>query len=178
MERLLLDACVVINLWAGGILDELVTTCGMELLVTRTVTREAMFIEPDEPDSEREAIDWPALQGKGQVTALELTTEEAAVYLGLIPRLGDGEASSLAIASSRRLVVATDDALALRLAAEQDPPIQTVTTPDIISWWADTADAGDERVAAVIAHIEARARFTPSSSHALAAWWQTASRLT
>lgn len=178
MGRLLLDACVVINLWAGGVLDELVTACGMELLVTRTVTREAMFIESEEPDGEREAIDWPALQASGQVSGLELTEAEAASFLGFIPRLGDGEASSLAIAGARGMIVATDDALALRLAGEHDPVIETVTTPDIISWWADAAEASDERVADVIARIEARARFTPSNSHPLAEWWRAAARLT
>lgn len=135
-----------------------------------------MFVEADDPDGEREPIPWAAVQAAGTVTALDLEDREAAAFLGFVPRLGDGEASSLAIAGSRGLIVATDDGLALRLAAEHNPVIETVTTPDIVSWWADAAAADAETIALVIARIETRARFRPSDAHPLSSWWRAARR--
>ncbi len=175
MERLLLDACLVINLWAAGILRELASACGVELLVTEYVAGEAMFVEGEAPDAPRVAIDWNELHGDGLVAAVMPAGEnELTAFLGFIPRLGDGEAASLAVATSRGLVVATDDAVALAMAAEHEPPIATVTTPDVVSWWADAAEADDARVAEVIARIEDRARFRPAACHPLSGWWRAA----
>lgn len=66
---------------------------------------------------------------------------------------------------------ATDDALALRTGADHVLPVVTVTTPDIVSWWADEADKDEKRVAEAIHCIERRARFQPAPGHPLAAWW-------
>ncbi len=177
MHRLLLDACLVINLWAAGILRELAESCGVELLVTDMVVSEAMFVEGDDPGAPREAINWNELIEAGTVRTVALSGEaEMTAFLGFIPRLGDGEAATVAAAAARGLVVATDDALALSTAAEHDPLVETVTTPDVVSWWADAADASDARIAEVLGLIETRAHFRPSTRHPLSEWWNEATR--
>lgn len=173
MERLLLDACVVINVFAGGILRSLADDAGSELIVIEQVAAEVLYVDDDE---EREALDWDSLSAHGTVTAVSLSgADELTTFLGLVPRLGDGEAASLAAARHRNLVLATDDGLALNIAAEGDPVVETVTTPDIVSWWADAAGADDARIASVIRRIETRARYRPASSHPFAPWWARAS---
>jgi hypothetical protein len=173
MERLLLDACVVINAFAGGILRSLATDAGSELIVVEQVTAEVLYVDDEDV---REALDWDSLSADGTVTAVSLSgTEELTTFLGLVPRLGDGEAASLAAATHRSVVLATDDGLALNIAADGDPVVETVTTPDIVSWWADAVDADAPRIASVLKRIETRARYRPPNSHPLALWWAQAS---
>ncbi|PTL58600.1 hypothetical protein [Paraconexibacter algicola] len=174
MERLLLDACVVINVFAGGILRSLSTDAGSELIVVEQVTAEVLYVD-DEGD-DREALEWEPLSAEGTVTAVSLSgAEELTTFLSLVPRLGDGEAASLAAARHRGLVLATDDGLALKIAADGDPVVETVTTPDILSWWADAVDADDAQLASVLQRIETRARYRPPNTHPLAPWWSRAS---
>lgn len=170
MDRLLLDACVVINLAAGGILRSLAQEAGADLFAVEQVTAEVLYIDDDE--NEREELDWSALAADGIVRPLALDGgEELTTFLGLVPRLGDGEAASVAAARHRGLVLATDDVLALTTAASGEPVVETVTTPDVVSWWADAVAADEQRVAVTIRCIEARARYRPPVAHALAPWW-------
>jgi hypothetical protein len=133
----------------------------------------ARYVDDEE---EREALDWDSFSADGTVTAVSLSgTEELTTFLDLVPRLGDGEAASLAAARHRNLVLATDDGLALNISAGGDPVVETVTTPDIVSWWADAVAADDARIASVLQRIETRARYRPPNSHPLAPWWAQAS---
>lgn len=173
MDRLLLDACVVINLWAGGVLRSLAHEAGAELLAVEQVCTEVLYVDAE--DDAREELDWSALASENTVTPISLAgADELTTFLGLVPRLGDGEAACLAAARHRALVLATDDGLALAAAADGQPTVHTVTTPDIISWWADAVGADVRRVAHAIASIETGARYRPPASHPLAAWWTRA----
>jgi predicted nucleic acid-binding protein len=173
MDRLLLDACVVINLFAGGILRSLAHEAGSELIVVEQVTSEVLSVDDD--DEERETLEWEPLNADRTIRPITLSrTDEVTTFLGLIPRLGDGEAASLAAARHRNLVLATDDGLALSAAAESAPSVTAVTTPDIVRWWANTVGAEAPRLAATIARIEARARYRPAGRHPLATWWADA----
>ena len=171
VERLLLDACLVINLWAGDILRSLAVDCGTELLVVEQVAAEVLYVDSD-PDEDRERLNWTELSDSGVIQRIRLAgTEEVTAFLGLIPRLGDGEAASLTAAQHRGLVLGTDDGLALRAASERTSPVETVTTPEVVSWWADAAQADDRIAADVIERIETRASYRPPAQHPLRPWW-------
>lgn len=170
LDPLLLDACLVINLRAGRILSEVADVLEIRMQLVEQVARESLYLE--ERDGNREAIDIPQLQADGAVEVFALTgAEEIATFLSFVPRLGDGEAATLAAAVHRRARVATDDRLALRTAAEHDPPIVTVTTPQLVRRWAERSEASAERVRSVLRDIRDRASFVAPTYDARHAWW-------
>lgn len=167
MQQLALDACVVINLWAGDVLRSLASVA--ELHVVDQVAREAHFVLSDDAP---QAIPLTGLVADGTLTPARLASEELPAYLSHVPALGDGEAASLALASSRGLTLATDDRSALRRARASAEPVDTVTTPDLLSWWADAVRANDADLAGGMRRIERFACYAPPASHPLATWWR------
>jgi hypothetical protein len=169
-DPLLLDACVVINLRAGGILPDVARALNLRLQLVEQVAAESLYLQ--DPDGHREAIDVAELERERHVEVFGLTgVDELGTFLSFVPRLGDGEAATLAAATHRRLRVATDDRLALRTAEEQQPPIATITTPELVRRWADRAAVPSQRIQEVLRAIRDRASFVAPTSDAQHCWW-------
>lgn len=171
----MLDACLIINLSAAEAIEDLVAA-EVRLGVVSQVAKEVLFLDDGEGDRQTVAVDDLLAAGHLELTRLS-TAVELATMVGHVPRLGDGEAASLAAAASRGYVLATDDRLALRCAAALTPPVDCVTTPDILSWWADAAEVNPEVLAAALQRVERRACYVPPPAHSLASWWREAAEL-
>jgi hypothetical protein len=72
------------------------------------------------------------------------------------------------LAKCRNWVIATDDRKAIRLAEAE--AIATITTAEIVKFWADSRNAADKAVAGVFRRIERCARFWPRRGSPLQQW--------
>lgn len=166
---LLLDACAVINLRAAGLWSEVSAAVGWAFAVTRQVARETLFTLGDE--DERERIDLEDLIRCGGLDLHGLIDEEVTAFVELARELGDGEASTLAMASARGWPVATDDRKARRIAGEMEPRVKVLTTPDLIKAWAKASGASMDQLERAVSRIRDHARYVPSEDEPGAGWW-------
>ena len=120
-------------------------------------------------------VDIAPLIESGVLQILELSgDDERTLYVEQSIVVDDGEAMSIAIATSRKLDLAIDDKQASNHARRTFPDLKLWTTPELIKLWADTAGLSPERLCEVFTLIEARARYSPPKSHPLTAWWKAA----
>lgn len=160
---LILDACVLINLLATGMADEIIDVQEHSSVICRQVAAEALVL--DQPDGPRIRVH------PENLPVVDLRSDdEYDHFVRLAMELGDGEAATIALARSRGYVVLTDDRKATRIAGEQG--VATFDTVDLLRTWAGLKD--DDAVVDAIARIEQRARFRPRGTHQHASWWSDA----
>jgi predicted nucleic acid-binding protein len=166
---LLLDACAVINLRAAGLWSEVASAMGHSLVITRQVARESLSTlgEEDEP----EPIDLEQLEREGELEIHGLIGDEINAFVELARDLGDGEASTLAMASARGWLAATDDRRARKIAKRIDPPVAVLTTLELIRAWAQNAGASRAHLVEVVKRIRQGARYLPPDDEPDAEWW-------
>jgi len=97
------------------------------------------------------------------------TEEEIEIYVHFAREVDDGEPSSLAIAKSRNLTVATDDRKAIRLASESG--IGVITTPELVERWVRNTSPTEAEIILAILAIERFAKFRPRRGSPVYNWW-------
>ena len=174
MKVLLNDSSVLINLLAADCLAEIATDTAWQFAICPAVRDEAKKFR-DAATGELVPVDIAPLIASGLLQVLELAgEEEQTLYVEQSIVVDDGEAMSIAIAASRGLELAMDDKQATNHTHRVFPQLRLWTTPEILKHWSVTASVSAERLREAIRLIEARARYFPSKSHPLAAWWQAA----
>ena len=172
MDELLLDACVMINLAASGIpIGDLAGRNDVAFLMVRVAAREALYIRAIDDLDRREMIDVADLAHRGEVTLVDLRSDELPTFLDLARHLDDGEAASLAAAIHRRLPLATDDRKARRLAQARIPAVKLVTTSGLLRGWASAQDEPAAHVSDALRSVEIRASFVPGRNDPYRRWW-------
>ena len=115
----ILDAYVLINLLASGEIEGVLRAAAEESLICSAVEGESIYLRTEDPKAPLEPIDLRPLIGAGLLTVCHIEgDEEAELHVDYASALDDGEAMSLAIALSRRFVLATDERKARRLFLE------------------------------------------------------------
>jgi hypothetical protein len=174
MPQRILDACCLINLYAAGNTPELLRSFEGNLFVPELIKAESLFIRrPDDEDDAKlipDPIDLSLALAEGWLRECSLENNaEAEEFVRFARIVDDGEAVCLALAKCRGWAMATDDRKALRVA--NDERVATVTTPELIKHWADSCQAKNDAIAAVLRNIERFARFTPRKGMSLSDWW-------
>lgn len=176
---LVVDTCCLINLLSAQppILSH--NTHPLHLgfslsLSERVVGDECLYIcEPPKPGAtilEQAKPDLKALLDGGAAYPCKLEGEaELDTFVALAQRLDDGEAECLAIAKERGWHIATDDRLAIRVAAEMD--VKIVTTARLVQNWAKSSGVSQAEIVSVLKSIQELARFTPNPNSDGGAWW-------
>ena len=165
-----LDTYVLINLLATSRAAEIVRAIAPSRMVCSAVSEESLYLRPLEAEGQPEPVDLQTLIDAGVFTPCQIEgVAEEDLYVTYALELDDGEAMSLAIAQSRRLVLATDERKARRIARENAPELPIISTVEIIRAWAEGKERRD--VSAAVRSILARARFRPPDSDLLAIWW-------
>ena len=174
MKVLLNDSSVLLNLLAADCLAEIVKATGWQFAICPAVRDEAKKLR-DADTGEMRDVDLAPLIESGLLQVLELADEaEQTLYVEQAVAVDDGEAMSIAIAASRRLELAIDDKQASNHTKRAFPELKLWTTPEIIKHWSDQAKISAGELKSAISAIEARARYFPPRSHALAVWWSFA----
>ena len=143
-------------------------TKGFRLLIAPSVLREAIYIYSDDQRTAKRLIDEELLSLEAVAfSAIDLSAPEIALSVQFAANVDDGEAETLAVATSRGLDVLTDDIAGLRLA--KSLKIRVVTTLDLVQQWAAAVDANT--VANALKSLRLRANYAVPRSHHLAQWY-------
>jgi hypothetical protein len=174
MSDHIVDACTLINLYASGQFQAIIPACGGNFHVSEQVQRESLSIrEPDPADASLlipSPIDLSNEITSGLIKECRLEGKvEFEHYVNFAIHVDDGEASSLAIALSRKWTLATDDRKAIRLATESGIPV--ITTPELVERWSNATKPTNDEIADTLRAIERFAKFRPRRGNPLHEWW-------
>ncbi|QKG20183.1 hypothetical protein [Actinomadura verrucosospora] len=170
--HVLLDACVALNFEATGEFDAIADALGITFAMSPKAVDETLFLV-DIIDGEKThtRVD---LNAHVEKRTLEIfgpaAGDELATFVTLTQRVDDGEAEVLALGLHRGLPVATDDRLALRVAAELglDKP---AGTPAFLKQYAEAASLRPDEINMLLMAVETRASFRPPPSSPEHPWW-------
>lgn len=170
-RRLLLDACVAINLAATGGVEQIASTLQLTFAIPAQAAAEVGYLR-DIIDGEAvlSPINLSQFEPSQAVEILHLAPAELALYIELAALVDDGEAATIAIAIKRDLDMATDDRRARRLCQERHlaEPLRTVA---LLHAYADAARLTDNRIRELITNVRDRASFQPARSDPELKWW-------
>lgn len=171
-EGIILDACCIINLYAGSVMREVLESIPLPIYVDRYVReKEALKIKAE---TENEFVDidlLPLIQDKILHEVSLSGEDEVNTFVNLAASLDDGEARCGAIAAHRNLVVATDGKVGIRIFSALEPPISTISTLEILYQWSETKKIRPDKISKVLKNIEKKASYRPGTKHAYFAWW-------
>jgi hypothetical protein len=174
-EKIVLDACCLINLFATGRIRDILVALPARLAVATYVAKhEALYVlsDPLASDPGRDRIDVEALAAEGLLNLLDLESdEELASYVELAARLEDGEAYTSALAIHRGYTLATDERKVLHLFRTTFPSVRLRTTSNLLKQWADLDCVPTPTLREVLGNVRLRARFIPNRQDPLCAWW-------
>ncbi len=175
MPAVILDACGILNLYASGQFESILTSIPNEWYVPLAVERESQhYRQPDPTDHEKlikVPIDLlPTING-GLLSRCNCEgDEETDLYIQLAARIGDdGESMGLAIAKCRGWSVLTDDKKARRIA--QELGVVVINTTTIIRQWAESTQLGVADLAVALAAINRYANYKPGRGTENFDWW-------
>lgn len=174
MKTTVIDTCCLLNLYASQFLHEIVSAALERVLIPRGVLSESLYIRQicnEEPEQLIPlAVDVNPFLQKRVLVATDLAGEaERQRFVQLAGIIDDGEAESLAIASIRNFILATDDRRAIRVA--QELGVGIITTPDLVKKWVAEISPESEQIVRVIHNIERYGRFKPHRTSPHALWW-------
>lgn len=157
---LVLDASVVINLLATGHAREILAALNRPVLLPEPVVHE---VENGEQRGHGAATKCRELFIDGRIEIADLDGASLPIFMDLVggttsSSLGDGEAATIAIASTRPGCAVIDEKKATRLLAGKFAHIGAATTIDLLSHETVLRQIGRERLAAgtILALNEAR----------------------
>lgn len=174
-EIIVLDACVLLNLFATRRIEDILGSLSSRYLVSSYARSEALWYlvpggGPETP--ERRNIDLEPIAAAGLIEIVELTIDEQNTFVEFARELGDGEAASGAIAASRSAAVATDDAKARQVFARRIPSLTVVSTSALLRSWEARSAVRRIDVAGALEAIQLGARYSPRRGDDDAIWWQ------
>ncbi|MCP2335248.1 hypothetical protein [Actinomadura rupiterrae] len=172
--RILLDACVALNLEATGEFDAISHALGVMFAMPAKAAEEVLYlIDLVDGEKTKTLINLSSHVEKETLELLLLSPgAETATFVDLATKVEDGEAQCLALAKHRRLAFATDDHAALKAAARIGLPAAT-STPRLLRNYVDQAGLSQQETGLMLLAVESRARFRPPPGHADFAWWTT-----
>jgi predicted nucleic acid-binding protein len=171
-RRLLLDACVAINLAATDSLDDIAEALQISFVMARQAEAEVGHLrDVRDGDLVLTPINLRSLASGMTLEITDLRPSEFVLYLELAAIVDDGEAATIAVAIQRQLGIATDDRKARRLCAEKNltEPVRTVS---LLRAYADTAGLAKGRVRELLTSVRDRASFLPPRSDPDLRWWE------
>lgn len=176
--RVLLDACVALNLEAAGEFDAIADVLSLTFLMPTKAAQETLYLD-DIIDGEpcRTQVDLNMHVRKGTLEVLALTAgDEMASFVALAGLVDDGEAECLSLAKHRALPFATDDRLATKVAGELSlAPIHT--TGELLRRYVERANLKCHDVSLMLKTVERRATFRPPRGSPDFSWWLNHSSL-
>jgi predicted nucleic acid-binding protein len=163
-RKLLLDACVAINLAAATRLDMIADVLQVTFVVVAQAASEAGHL--------RDIVDGAAVLTPINLNQFlssetleihDLAPGELTLYLELASIVDDGEAATIALAIHRHMDLATDDRRARRLCAERHLP-EPLRTMALLHAYAEAARLNNDEVRHMLVRVRDRASFLPSRS--------------
>jgi predicted nucleic acid-binding protein len=166
---LLLDACVVLSLYASRRMEEILGTSEGPFLVAEAVLHETLYVHVNVGGvREKEPVVLDPLLTAGILAVVEPESEdELLTYFDLALQLDDGEAMSGAIALHRGYRIATDDGKMIRLLGQRLPIVGTL---DLVRAWVEAESMAPQPVREALIGIAERG-YVPGRTHPHRHWW-------
>lgn len=172
-EGIILDACCIINLYASSVMEEVLESITFPFFVDQYVREKEALKVKTEKENEFVDIDLDSFVQSGLLKEISLNAEsEVNTFVNLAASLDDGEARCGAIASHRRLAVATDEKAGIRLFSSLNPPIPTISTLEMLYHWSGSNSINTPKISLVLDNIERKASYRPGSKHKYFKWWE------
>lgn len=170
---LILDACVLLNLLATKIAEDVLRAAAQTAFICVLVEAESLYLRNENDLNELEPVDLKPLIEAGVLQLCDVESEEEEqLFVNLAGKLDDGEAMSLAIALNRGWSCSTDDKKARRIFLENTNDEQLLLgTSDLIRNWAEFNQVATKDVKAVLELIALKSRFRPPVSDRNYQWW-------
>lgn len=170
----ILDSCVLLNLAASNEIADIVLTIDGATFISTAAQKEALFLRDEADPATLVPLALDDLLAIAQIRVCDVeTNEEEEEFVRLASDLDDGEAMSIAIATSRGMRFASDDQKARRVFLELVPAAdRLICTSSILKRWSDRRAVAAPRLKAILKRIGTRARFTPSRRDPNVDWWQ------
>ena len=178
-DCIILDACCIMNLYASGKMEEIISsiieTIAVAVYVMKvealTVYKESKYASPDD----REIIDLQPLIDNGLLFVADIESdEEMLAFIEFTSkRMDDGEAATMSIAKNRNWAVATDDRSAQRIFHGENNQTQLISTPEFIKHWQANMKPEPNVLRHTLLRIENRANYLVGRRHFLYQWWQS-----
>jgi hypothetical protein len=170
--RVLLDACVALNLEATGEFDAIADVLGLTFTMPTKAAEETFYLD-DLIDGEpcRIQIDLGPHIQKGTLEVVHLAPgDETSTFVSLASRVDDGEAECLALAVHRALPFAADDRLAIRVAGDLGltPHFRTA---QLLRRYTERANLRPHEITLMLQAVERRASFRPPRGSPDLSWW-------
>lgn len=172
-KHLIIDACVLLNLIATGMLEQILEIAAQKSLICVLVQKESLFLRSETEPNETVPVKLEPLIDAGVLTVCDFENDdERQLFVNLALKLDDGEAMTLAIALSRNYDVATDDKKARRVFTEQVHNNQSMTsTSQLIRDCAEEKNVNLAKLKQILQQVELKARFQPPKSDVNFQWW-------
>lgn len=170
-RKLLLDACVAINLAAAARLDQIADTLKVtSVIVAQAASAAGHLRDVVESKTVLTPINLEQFASSETLQIRELEPAELTLYLELAAIVDDGEAATIALAIHHRIELATDDRRARRLCAERGlaEPARTVA---LLLAYAEAARLKNNEVRQMLIQVRDRASFLPARSDPDLKWW-------
>jgi predicted nucleic acid-binding protein len=170
---LIIDACVLLNLIATEVIQEILSLIAQNSMICVLVKDESLYLRKEEDINENQSVDIDDLinQSVIQICNCENANEQE-LFVNLAASLDDGEAMSLAIALSRNWHLATDDKKARRIFRENNSNSNfLISTTDLIKTWAESQNVADDIIKPILLKVERKASFRPPKSDVNLQWW-------
>lgn len=177
-DSLLLDANCILNLYATGHLREIIGGLPYQFRIADYVLKhEALYIwhpSPTDDSDVQEPVEMTPLVEEGliQLMRLEGWAEEASL-VELAADLDDGEAVTGALAFHRGCSVATDDRKARRVLGQLTPPVELVSTLELLKLWAEDNQVPEDKLASAMVAMQSCASYRPGRRDPLYEWWRS-----
>ena len=170
------DACCLINLYATGRTDEVVTHLDLTMIMPPAVLAQARSLRgPRDLVTEehtRIPIDTAPLVEAGRLRTEE--PDDALVVEGVVAGLSQTDASALAVARQLGTPLLTDDGKILRITRELAPHIECIGTLDLVRAYVEVGRLTPEEVVLLFDRLREAGRFVPGPRTPGYAWYREA----
>ncbi len=175
MQDAAIDACCLSDLLASGVAEAILRACGFAWHLPAAVQAEVQYCRQHDPAQPGQTImvpvDLSPMITSGLLTVCSpQTRQELDQFTRYATNFrSDGEAMCLALAGTRKWIVATDDRKAIRVA--QQAGLTVVSCPELLKTWAEATSPDQATLVRNLQDIQVLAQFSPNSAMPEHKWW-------
>lgn len=174
-RTVVVDACCALNLLATGRELDVLRACDVELIISEQAHGEALFLHTP-PDADgvrsRQPASTERLRAAGRLQIRSLDTEALiAAFVACAAQLRDEDASCVALAGALGLPLLTDDGKERRIAREQFPGIELVSTLTVLDGAVRALALPEHELLGLVADLRWRGNFAPPRRDPLSPWY-------
>jgi predicted nucleic acid-binding protein len=175
---IVIDACCLLNLLATRREVELAAALGASLVVTPQAQGETCFLcGPPEPDDEeqlptRVPVELSPLLRSGRLRVHDFGEEVAEAFELCANFLRDADASSVALAATLKVALASDDGKVQKVARRLYPELPVISTLQLVREGVERLGVVGEGLRELLCDLRLRGNFEPPRRDPERAWFE------